>query len=64
MWGSVLIEEAAPHGLNHNARGNGNTLRALLKTAPYAPLLPIASTGQPSMASLHCFSSSSFSGCL
>ena len=25
---------------------------------------PMASTGQPSLASLHCFSSSAFSGCL
>lgn len=29
-----------------------------------SPSSPIASTGQPSMASLHCAISSSFSGCL
>jgi hypothetical protein len=31
---------------------------------PWSPLSPMASTGQPSLASLHCASSSGDSGCL
>ena len=34
-----------------------------IKNQDYAPSSPMASTGQPSFASLHCLSSSGFSGC-
>ncbi len=37
--------------------------KAMKGVAAYSPSLPIASTGQPSMASVHCATSSSALGC-
>src|SRR2546425_912932 len=48
-----------------NKPAGPSTLRIRFKNPwRYPPSLPMASTGQPSMASLHCLCSSSPSGCL
>jgi|GEM_PF-6975459 len=63
------INKPSPHPLSENlnrsppSRGEGH-LRKQGKKAQASPSLPIASTGQPSSASVHAAISSSVVGCL